>query len=403
MKTQFVISLCLCVSVLKQFFSAPRQLGFANDFDVDGRAGLLNESISPAFQLTRDGDLFIPYGDYKHSRGLQRFTPESARAMANFFVNPPAWVRKAWSWFSNEPLGVPVYIGHPDVPGMEGKYPDKAAYGWVNSLEPQDAGMLVKVKWGADGRAMIEDGRYRYHSPYWFGNPDGKGAYLIDFLRSIGLTNTPNMPVPAIANEQSGNPANPPTKPTMNKQLLKLLGLAEDADEAAFENAVTTLHGECATLRTENTTLKTAKTGLENDLNTARTALGTSQAETKAAREARVGAHLDRMVTEGRVIPADRDAQLTRITGLANDAEITAELNKLSAEEPKLKQAGKTDGAAKDRGRITNAPSERSVGIANAVDAELAEVSKTIADPQKAYDAAFARARQKHPQLFTNN
>lgn len=375
-----------------RLFGLPRK-AFANEAEP-----LPNDFTVSGFTLTRDGDLFIPYGQYAHKKGMQHFTREGAQAMANAFVSPPSWVRKLWNWFTDAPLGVPIYVGHPDAPELAGQYPDKSAYGWANSLEPQADGLLVKVKWGAEGRAMIEDGRYRFFSPYWFGAPNSKGGWDINFMRSIGLTNTPNIPVPAIANDH--DPATQPEPTKMNKKLLQLLGLAEDADETAFENAVTALHTEAVTLRTANTELTAKKTDAETALANTRTELSSAQAQTKAAREARATAAVDRLVTEARILPADRDAQVARISGLANETEITAELEKLSQEKPKLKTTAKSADAAKDKGRMLGASSERSVALANALELELEEVKKTISDPAQAYDAAWRRLRTKQPQLF---
>lgn len=379
--------------------------GFANHSEES----LANSFTAPAFELTREGDLFIPFGEFRHKKGMQRFTADGARAMANAFMNPPQWVRKLWNWFTNEPLGIPVYVGHPDVPELAAQYPDRAAYGWVASLDPQAGGLLVKVKWSDQGRQMIANGLYRYHSPYWFGAQDKSGAHEISFLRSIGLTNTPNIPVPALSNDQSHGAHEPRNQnQPMNKKLLKLLGLSEDADETAFENAVTAMQGECATLRAENSTLKNSKAEADEALANARTAhentLNEVRSGRREAREARVDAALDSIVSDGRLLPADRNAHRERIVALSNEADVTVELGKLAAADRKLKTAAQAQsrGAAPERGKMLGAMPQSQVALANALEQELQDVRKTISDPQKAYDLAWNRLRSKKPELFTN-
>lgn len=387
--------------ILAQFLS--RCKGFANDRE-DGLANAFNGTV---FHVRQEDGLFIPYGTYSHKKGVQHFTREGAVQMANAFTTLPAWVRKAFGWFSNEPLGVPVYIGHPDVPELRGAYQDKKAYGWVQGLEPQEQGMLVRIKWSEPGREMIENAHYRYYSPYWFGDGDAKNGYKINFLKSIGLTNDPNIPVPAIANDAAAGGGDG----GMKAGWLAKLGLEADADMAAFENALNAAADELAALRqgkaaaeAVQTAAEAEKQRLENERAGLENAAAQAAQDAAAARALLVDQTLTLLVADGRVLPAEREAAQTRLTALANTAELGAEIERLGKEPPKLKTKATTDGAAAHKGRMlanTQEAEQRREAMANAIQDEFAATKQELGETHPgAWELAWQRLRKKRPELF---
>ena len=401
-----------------------------------------------AFTVSGDGSLFFPYGEIPHKQGLQRFTREAAERMANHFARP---LQKALRWIDGVGIktgaGVPVYIGHPDVPGMANEYPDKAAYGWIENITAEPEGMRVQVKWSTKGAELVSDAQFRFSSPFWNCEPDGRGGFTPVVLVSIGLTNKHNMPTPAIANADEGTeaPRQQGTEPGKRAGMNKLLGLAEDdEDEDAFENAVKGMHQRCTQMENEITTLKEAlaksegekskvssekeavssekekaeedKAALQNSLGTAQqeiaalgnqlalanTALGEVRASLTEARTVRITAALHGLEKEGRLLANESQAEASRLIALANDAEITAEIEALAAVKPKLKTVAISNDAAGSKGKITGIASrtEKAQAIANAVEDEITALKPSIANEQIRYEAAWAAARKKYPHLF---
>lgn len=100
--------------------------------------------------------------------------------------------------------GVPVYWGHPDVPELAHKYPDKRAKGWIKSATVESDALVLGVEWLEENAT---DG-FGWFSPYWGGPATdlGQGRYLkhLDSLTSVALINIPNIQEFRLANELQG-------------------------------------------------------------------------------------------------------------------------------------------------------------------------------------------------------
>ena len=88
--------------------------------------------------------LEIPYGNYPieledGTTAIQRFTAKSAQAICAALANSLA---------SKKSKGFPIYHGHPDVPSLAAKYPDKRAYGWIAEAraEADRLALLIPVE-----------------------------------------------------------------------------------------------------------------------------------------------------------------------------------------------------------------------------------------------------------------
>lgn len=101
--------------------------------------------------------------------------------------------------------GVPVYWGHPDVPELAHKYPDKRAKGWIKSATVESDALILNVEWLEENAT---DG-FGWFSPYWGGPATdlGQGRYLkhLDSLTSVALINIPNIQEFRLANELQGD------------------------------------------------------------------------------------------------------------------------------------------------------------------------------------------------------
>ena len=140
-----------------------------------------------------------PYGDFPHAQGLQRVTFDAAKAMERNFATLAA---KASRLFA----GAPMFIGHPDVPQFANQFTDRKAYGWIMGLEARPDGLYGKMKWSGAGLELLENGHYKFLSPYWearqLAEENGRVVYEPVALISAGLTNEPNLPVLPLANNK---------------------------------------------------------------------------------------------------------------------------------------------------------------------------------------------------------
>ena len=316
----------------------------------------------------------IPYGTWPYGRKdgvelTQTFDEASADAIANELSAAIA---------RGEP-GVPVYQGHPDVPDLAQKYPDKSAVGWVKAWEKTKEGVRAVVEWLRDpGRG------FGWHSPYWSGVIDKVAAGLanchIEHLLSIGLVNNPNINEFRLANE--AQPENQESTKMEKDKLIQLLGLAPDATD---EQIAAAIQKGAEALKAADTAAKNAQTKVE-----------AAQAEAEAAkkkedeaqqafaneRKARRDLILDQAIAGGNITPAMRPAWEKRLdedfeTGrlaLANERGAVKTKSALGDISP-----AKAAGAKPDL-----------VALAN---------EKMKARPGLSYTSAFAQAMKEHPEV----
>jgi phage I-like protein len=109
------------------------------------------------------------------------------------------------------------------------------AAGWIKKLVNKGKdGIWAVVEWTEKARQMIANKEYRYLSPV---TVIRKADRRVLAILGAGLTNMPNIDGMApLVNKQSA--AQTAKEDTMWKELLKLLGLPEDATEAAAMTAV---------------------------------------------------------------------------------------------------------------------------------------------------------------------
>ena len=170
--------------------------------------------------------IFIPFGEWNYDgQSRQRLDRAHGEKIANELN---ARVAKG------DP-GIPVYQGHPDVPALASKYPDKGALGWITRIELVNEspdgravpGLALTVEWDRDpGRG------FRWFSPYWLANSREGGTYIVDEIASIGLVNNPNIPEFLLATEEQ------PTKKKLNPAIIELAAKYDRlANEANFDES----------------------------------------------------------------------------------------------------------------------------------------------------------------------
>ena len=189
------------------------------------RIKLFNLSHEFSAPAAEDKPIFLPFGTWAYDGKIsQTFTREAAARIANELAADVA---------AGNP-GIPVYQGHPDVPSLAAKYPDKGALGWVKKIDLSNEGCSLSVEWD-----RFPGKGFGWFSPYWFGEKtgldnQGKTLVAVDHIESIGLVNNPNIQEFRLANE-----AQPEERETMKPYQLpqRIIDLANEYDESKHPRA----------------------------------------------------------------------------------------------------------------------------------------------------------------------
>ncbi len=364
-----------------------------------------SNAFSPADE---DGWLLLsPFGDFNHSNGLQKFTHQSADRMASNFNSLLA---KAGRALRGVP-GVPIFVGHPDDPSFSGKtgHSDTRAHAWIEGVQARANGLFIKPKWSETGEAILANAHYRFLSPRWaMRHIRGRDFEPVKLI-SVGLTNQPNIPVPAIANEEQSQKSTQTQSIIMNELIKKLfakLGFANEKIEAFLNkgegaptedeilgkvDAALAASNEKTTLETQLAEAKTARQNVESERDQAKTDLTAANTAATLHRTAHAKLLAGAAVSDGRITPADEPGWLTRF---ANEDFQTVS-NELQAARKTVKTTQSK--FTKGLGRMNS----DQIATANEQMAKVkAEVDKRMNDNGEDYMTAFANVKREKPQLF---
>lgn len=357
-------------------FMAPR-IALANEVTERRMLGLANE-----VSATDDWFQFAPIGEFDHSAGLQRVDAKAVTAMANEFNSVAGRLKTTF-------VGRPIYAGHPDLaPQM---YPDKKAYGWITALQARVSnppaagdGLYAKAKWSDEGKTMLANGHYKFHSPYWdvdlIGREKGRNVYRPKTVFSAGLTNEPNIPVLPLANEKENQ--------MERAVLIAALGLANTATDADITTAIGALRAEVEKipgLANEKTTLANDVTAKENALANERTAHTATKTTLANVAKQRNELALGNAIAAGRITPAERAEWEGKLVA---DYDVNAPLLEKKAKSIKTASA------------LANA-GERRGGLANAAATKFTSNVRTrMANEKINWNQAWAAEKETSAELF---
>lgn len=168
------------------------------------------------------------------------------------------------------------------------------AVGWIVELQNRAGEVWGRVEWNAEGTELIEGKKFGFYSPAFDYSPvDGR----VVAMSSAGLTNKPNLYVPALNNQEDFTVKLPLI-------LTQLLCLAEDA---TAEQAVTAINA----MQAQNQIALNAQQDPTKFVPAATHQLAlnrTQELEGKLAEieQSKVDALVDAAITEGKVAPADK-------------------------------------------------------------------------------------------------
>lgn len=152
-------------------------------------------------------------------------------------------------WFNSNPDRVldafeeyngPVSIDYEHGNFLGGPKPTPSA-GWINSIFLRDGAIWGNVKWTPKAKQMIEDEEYRFHSPVFYSD----GEKVISSIVGSGLTNRPNLVMPAFNKQEKPNHTlEKEMKPEQRKVLCAVLGLDEGVSDESIVTAAGTLKND---------------------------------------------------------------------------------------------------------------------------------------------------------------
>ena len=325
------------------------------------------------------GQIVVPYGTWDYGekklddgRTLffrQTLNSAGANAIANQIAASVAKGEK----------GVPVYWGHPDVPELAHKYPDKRAKGWIKYAKVYADGLHLAVEWLEENATE----GFGWFSPYWTGTTteDGDQAMMnVNTLVSVALVNMPNIQEFRLANElqDTNNAAQAEKGNKMNitkEELCKFLGLPPDATDDQIRTALTEAGKAKEALATEKTKVEAANEetkAAKDECEQVKTEL----ANEKAAHRAIL---LDNAIADGRISVAGRAAWEKRLTDDFKAGSIA-----LANEKP-LKRESALGGKTPQKSHDINL-----VALAN---------ERMAKNPGMTYTTAFAAVMKEHPEV----
>lgn len=202
---------------------------------------------------------------------------------------------------------LPIDIEH--ATELKGPKGDPApAVGWIQELTSRNGEIWGRAEWTEQGKSLVGERAYRYLSPVIVYD---RASGRIAGVTSVGLTNQPNLKLPALNQSHSNEGADGPEESNMLKALLAALALPETATEAEALAKITGLHTELATAtnRAENPSLEKFvpradyDTALAKATNAEQVVATIKKDQLEAAIETTIGAALQ----AGKITPATAD------------------------------------------------------------------------------------------------
>ncbi len=364
-----------------------------------------------AVEMSESGWTLLPYGEWPHAEGVQRFTQASAEKIVSAF-------KGVWGQFKRAVIGLPVFKGHPDLRGLENQFPDKTEYGQIADMEARPEGLAVKQILSASGADLVRSG-LRFISPHWLANAVGKtpsGAIIYEpvVMKSVGLTARPNIPNKSLVNTAEFKSMNKEkllallaTLSCVLKPLANETEVADDVIEAKIKEAFARPTADALANEKSATLAATQRAqAAETDLAKLKTDLETATKTLANETKKRTSELLDGATKLGIITVAQRPLWQKRL-----ELDYPSESVALVNSNPAIKTAptveatrlAAVDGAIK-KTAATGALANVETGgkdLAGLVNEEMASANcANIKDPNRRRAQAMANVEKKFPTLF---
>lgn len=252
-------------------------------------------TIALNFALREDGQppewvLLVPAGEFEGVDGRRYLNADPQRVIQNILV-----MNRNIPWDTEHSTEIKAPKGE-----------EAGARGWTDAsrdrFDIREGAVWGRVEFNAKGIALVGGREYRTYSPAYYCEPSTNPAVVVG-IKSIGLTNTPNLALTALNREE-----NPP----MNPEILKLLGLADAATDADVLAAIRALQSEKEQAVSMNRQLPNLadyvpKATYDLALNRAATAEKTLIDKAQADLDVQINAAVDGAIQAGKIAPANRD------------------------------------------------------------------------------------------------
>lgn len=170
------------------------------------------------------------------------------------------------------------------------------AYGWILKLENRDGEIWGYTEWNEDGQEMIEGKKYAFYSPAFGYLEDG----TVTAVASSGLTNNPNLDVPALNHKEEKTMKLP-------KLILDALSLGEDATEQDALTAINSMQSNLEVALNRANTIDLGKSVPKETHQLALNRAETAEAKLKEIQDQEIEALVQSGVDAGKVSPANKE------------------------------------------------------------------------------------------------
>lgn len=210
-------------------------------------------------------------------------------------------------FFQENGLDIPVDVEHStQLKAPKGEAAPAVAWGKSLEVRP-DGSVWGTFDWNDSGCAMVMGRQYRYYSPAYI--IDSKTMNIVG-IKSVGLTNTPNLEVPALNHMQEKGD-------TMNLvALLAALGLTSTATFEDALNSITKMKGDLTVALNSAASPPLDKFVPKGDydlaLNRATDAEGKLTAQAKATLETAINSEIEGALKLGKITPGTKDYHIAQ-------------------------------------------------------------------------------------------
>ncbi|HDZ3731983.1 TPA: peptidase [Vibrio harveyi] len=171
------------------------------------------------------------------------------------------------------------------------------AYGWIMRLENREGEIWGLVDWNSEGHELIEEKKYAYYSPsFSFDAQTGQIFALV----SAGLTNDPNLDVPALNRKED-------TSMKLPKLICEALGISEDATQEDAVVAINSVKSDRDVALNRANTPDLNKFVPKETYDVACNRANTAEAALKAIEQKEHEDLVQSAIDEGKVAPANKD------------------------------------------------------------------------------------------------
>lgn len=186
------------------------------------------------------------------------------------------------------------------------------AVGWIESLENRNGTVYGLVKFNDAGKWRLRDKSYKYYSPAFYHDDSG----VIYAISSAGLTNKPNLDLPALNRVQETSPPTSKNNQKVNNMKLPLaitlaLGLNTEATEEQVVSSITLLKNdkEIALNSANHPSLEKfiPKETHELALNSEKSRADVAEGKLKTIADKESDGLVEKAITEGKIAPANKD------------------------------------------------------------------------------------------------